>query len=935
MGRLRVPARPYLPTLLIALALILRVLRLGLQPLWWDEGYSVWFATNPVGMMLAQTARDIHPPLYYALLHGWITLVGARPEALRLFSVTVGVLTVALMYAVGKRLGGERVGLIAAFLLAISPFHIYYSQEVRMYGLVALWSLASVSLAARLVGELADGSASEPRWLLWVGYVLTTAAALYTQYYAAFLPLAQTVYVLAQGRRLRRLLRPWLTAQAVLILLYLPWLLYAGPHLVGYVAEKVVLDADRPLTPLDYFGRHLAALSSGHWEGRLALWWPLGLAPLLGVGVVWYISVGKKGARPPRHVSVDEGESAERLLPFLAVQVIIPLALGFAVGLRYPFVPPRVERLLLLALPPCLLWAAVVLARARRRVFRWGLAPFVAVAALSLVGFYTVPRYPEDDYRPLIAQVERMGGADDLIYCVFPWQVGYFRSYGRAEGPQPVLSPSPEWNEAARAPLESALRQGKRIWFPEHLALGGILEQQAEAYLLAEAVPVLNEWHGPHTRLTLWAPMGDLTDGPGPAQFAGGLILLASRVSASAVPAGAGAVTLALTWQRGETWPEETHRVGFRLTDAQGRTWSQRDSEPVGGTYPFSHWQAGERVTDRHGLWVPAGTPPGDYQVRLSIHRARDGHLLDLLDAEGRPQGVELTLATVRVVPPDPIPPVSALPIQHRRVVDFGPLRLLGFSLPLEKPFSPGTDLPLTLFWTARRAPAEDYQVGLRLTDAKGKEVTRYEAPMAWPTSAWRARELARDLRPFRIPPDLPDGHYRLEVAAGPVGKGGRWHPLATIMVQGRPRDFTRPRPQVPLDVVVGEGARLIGYDLEAEPHPGGEVRLTLYWQAVAKMNVSYTVFVHLLTPDGRFGGQHDSVPGNGALPTSGWVPGEYLRDEHVFIIKPEAEPGEYVLEVGLYDGTNGQRLLVREGGGRARGDHLVLAATPIMVEKP
>ncbi|MCC7352222.1 MAG: glycosyltransferase family 39 protein, partial [Anaerolineae bacterium] len=209
--------------ILLAVAFLLRVFRLDFQPLWWDEGYSVWFATSPLGEMLADTAHDIHPPLYYALLHGWIVLAGAQPEILRLFSVMVGTLTVALMYAVGRWLAGERAGLVAAILLVINPFHVSYSQEVRMYGLVAFFSLASTGLAARLIAEQAEKREKRARgWLLWAGYVAVTAAAMYSQYYAAFLPLAQTGYVLAQGRRARSVLIPWLAAQAALALLYLP-----------------------------------------------------------------------------------------------------------------------------------------------------------------------------------------------------------------------------------------------------------------------------------------------------------------------------------------------------------------------------------------------------------------------------------------------------------------------------------------------------------------------------------------------------------------------------------------------------------------------------------------------------------------------------------------------------------------------------------------
>ena len=146
--------------LFVLLAFALRVLRLDFQPLWWDEGYSVWFATHPLGQMASLTAQDIHPPLYYALLHGWTGLFGAGPVSLRLLSVLFGVLAVPAIYLAGRRMLSRRAALIAAFLLAISPLHVYYSQEVRMYGLVALLSIGVLVAAwACWSGESAAESA--------------------------------------------------------------------------------------------------------------------------------------------------------------------------------------------------------------------------------------------------------------------------------------------------------------------------------------------------------------------------------------------------------------------------------------------------------------------------------------------------------------------------------------------------------------------------------------------------------------------------------------------------------------------------------------------------------------------------------------------------------------------------------------------------------
>ncbi len=123
-------------------ALALRLARLDFQPLWWDEGYSAWFATHPLGEMVRLTAEDIHPPLYYALLHLWTLIAGPGPVSLRLVSVAAGLAAIPLMFAAARRiLGSQRAALLAAFLLAINPLHVYYSQEVRMYGLVALLSI--------------------------------------------------------------------------------------------------------------------------------------------------------------------------------------------------------------------------------------------------------------------------------------------------------------------------------------------------------------------------------------------------------------------------------------------------------------------------------------------------------------------------------------------------------------------------------------------------------------------------------------------------------------------------------------------------------------------------------------------------------------------------------------------------------------------------
>ncbi|MFQ5343893.1 MAG: glycosyltransferase family 39 protein, partial [Anaerolineae bacterium] len=145
---------------ILLLALGLRVFQLDGQSLWYDEGTSVALAGRGLGNITRSAAADIHPPFYYYLLHGWTALVGFSPTAVRSLSALIGTILVALTWVLGRQLFGPTVGLTAAFLAAVSPFQVYYSQETRMYILAAMLGALSMVLAVELAR----------RWVLGIGY---------------------------------------------------------------------------------------------------------------------------------------------------------------------------------------------------------------------------------------------------------------------------------------------------------------------------------------------------------------------------------------------------------------------------------------------------------------------------------------------------------------------------------------------------------------------------------------------------------------------------------------------------------------------------------------------------------------------------------------------------------------------------------------------
>ncbi|MBU0705538.1 MAG: glycosyltransferase family 39 protein, partial [Chloroflexi bacterium] len=254
--------RPLLPTLYslllitLLLAAVLRFYHLDVQSFWNDEGNSARIAERTLDLIVEGAAGDIHPPGYYLLLHYWRATFGSSEFALRSFSVACGLMLVALTYLLGRRFFGEITGLMAAFLGAISPFAVYYSQEARMYALLGALSAAS---AYSLLHLLQKPGFFRKTWFL--AYVLTSAAGLYTHYAFTFVLLVHNAIlglwwlavVRRSGNRWRWLLM-WGGAQATVVALYLPWLSIAlrsatgwSPAGPGYELARALLDVLRIL----------------------------------------------------------------------------------------------------------------------------------------------------------------------------------------------------------------------------------------------------------------------------------------------------------------------------------------------------------------------------------------------------------------------------------------------------------------------------------------------------------------------------------------------------------------------------------------------------------------------------------------------------------------------------------------------------------------
>ena len=128
-----------------------------------------------------------------------------------------------------------------------------------------------------------------------------------------------------------------------------------------------------------------------------------------------------------------------------------------------------------------------------------------------------------------------------------------------------------------------------------------------------------------------------------------------------------------------------------------------------------------------------------------------------------------------------------------------------------------------------------------------------------------------------------------------------------------------------PLDLTLGATVHLRGFDLAAFPAEEGKglvlqrgdtLPIQLYWQADGPADLDYTVFVHLVGPDGRPHGQVDTLPAGGAAPTTSWAPGQVIVDEITLPVAADAPAGAYHVAVGMYDAASGGRLPITDPSG-------------------
>ena len=448
-----------------------------------------------------------------------------------------------------------------------------------------------------------------------------------------------------------------------------------------------------------------------------------------------------------------------------------------------------------------------------------------------------------------------------------------------AEGVRPDLDIVVLPDEASyRAALDERLAAGRTVYLGRYLpGLGG-------GYALRSVGPLAEVAPTPWTTapLALTPPLQPVN---APATQ---LLGYAGPNGAELSAAAPALLPVTLAWQTIVPLNENL-LVSLRLVDAAGQVaWRSAGSVPVNGLYPTNAWHVGEVISDYHAIPIAHSLPPGRYRLQVGLFPPF------VLNFAGWSEvaAVSVRPSTQSAVPPQPL---------RARL---GDQWLLGYAL--AETAAPAARLPVTLYWLRSAAPEQT-------VTAFGQ--TRSLA--AWPPG---------QVVPLVYELPVPASGESLPVSVD-TGQAARCGWLAPVRA-------ACPLPSVRLaGQAAAEGARnfdnqlLLNAAVLETPTaaPGGQVRVTLIWQGLRRMTEDYTVFVHLLGPDGLVHGQVDAWPVSGTQATSTWAPGQPIHDAYTLQAPADAPPGDYQVEIGLYLLATGQRLPLLNAAGEVVDDRVLV----------
>jgi hypothetical protein len=646
-------------------------------------------------------------------------------------------------------------------LAALNPFQLYYSQEARMYMLLAL---AGAALFWALLSWMEREASGRPVTRPVFAFILCGALGLWTHYsFPILLGAAGLAYLWHWRTLLRGQVQPsralarFLLANLIVLLSFAPWLPTATSRVLNWP------QGDKITSFGTGFLLTLRTLVFGPLRETPDPLWPwllvAGLLPLFGV-----VGLFAQSWRRDKMTVTSESDSHRRSQGVaLALWLLAPVALMFALGL---FSDAFLKFLLTASPAWALLCGCAPLLLPRPR---WGVALLcigaVAPAASVLPTYYTSPTV-RDNYAGVAAYIEAVGDpANDLVILDAPGQGDVWSYYAP---PLPTIGlpqARPPDPAATIATLEEATRERRQIFALFWATDEADPERLVESWLDQHAFRGLESWQG-NLRFVVYSLPNHLRceELAPPINFGDAIHLTAHCRPAfpQRIPAGQVAM-VGLQWQTRQPLSAR-YKVTVQLLDGRNQVIAQHDAEPGGGSRPTDGWEVNAPIMDNHALPIPFGVPPGVYRLIVALYDEASGQRLTTASGDVYPLG------EIEVVPPERALPLELVPMLHRMDTQLGSVTLVGYdaykkdhSHAPHTPLQAGDLVHFTLYWQASSPLPAGWPADLAFTLTLGEQ--SISAPLAggaYPTAAWQPGALIRG--EFDLPYDGSSNLPTIEV---------------------------------------------------------------------------------------------------------------------------------------------------------------------------
>ena len=606
---------------LTLLGFALRLYRIEAVPYRGDEAFTV---LNWVSRPLLETLgseiplADPQPPLAFALFRGWSLIFGTGEFQMRLLPALLNLLGVPALYALGHRLSGRTLGVLAAALWAIHPFLIWHSQDTKAYAVWVAVSAMALWLALRALHR--------QHRLDWLLYILAAATAAYLYYLELFAVLAFNVYVLVYYWRNRPVLVRWILSQVAVGLLLAPW--YIQERLLfssGYSGTTYPFDPARILTwliPSLSFGEQDRMLSAG----MMAAIWPFVLIILLLGLVAWW-------------------RTNHRYALLLAMVGFLPVLLLSLVSLRLNVFTPRY----ILSVVPAyiLLVAALILFTARsirqpalRRLLPVMLgAGWMLISGLSLYNYYFEPAYAKaPDWRALVSYLHTRASADDLVVQAAADEAFtlYFDQFSASER-LPANPRQPVSEIIGR--LQTGEDTYRSIWLvartPDDWPNAAVAPDWLESNMQQVRQASIGALQLPVRQFLPWQVTPEETERTPLAAFGNTAELIGVQIW---IEAPSDHLLVWVYWRPLDITEQPlkvfVHLAGPANPATGTPLWAQDDHFPQHERISTTSWVPGEVYRDVYQLPL-AGVPAGEYDLLVGLYNPETGERLPVSVSEG------------------------------------------------------------------------------------------------------------------------------------------------------------------------------------------------------------------------------------------------------------------------------------------------------------